>query len=95
MGHNGTRAGQGLVFAQAAGVVREVEHRGDLGLAAVHDDGDLVHRLEPDGLGRDVGDGGGVSGVLEIDDVVGRSAAGKVHDQQAERGANDGFHEGA
>ena len=76
-------AGQRLLFADAAGVVREVEHRGDLGFAGVDDDGDLVHRLEADGLRGDVGDGGGVGGVLQVDDVAGRRAPG--HERQRAR----------
>ena len=66
-----------LLPDQAARQVGKVEHGGNLGLTAVHDDGDLVHRLEPYGIGFDSLDERVIVGILHVDDVGGRAAAKK------------------
>ena len=90
------RGGQGLRLTDAGGVVGEVEHRGDLGVAAVDDHGDLVVGLEPDGPGLGRGQGRVVDRVLEVSDVGRRGAGGQRGETQGEdrrpEESESGFH---
>ncbi len=76
-GGDAGRADQGLILPEALGVVGEVEHCGDLRITAVDDDGNLVHRLEADGLDLGGGKVRPVVDVLEVGDARRGGAGGQ------------------